>query len=515
MNNGMKYVVIPFLIIMFILGFLVPSLNNAAVSYTSEKLSETLTWLRNNGYLAWASGGLSVGEVPYADSSTTVAGESAFTYDSSTNTLSVDAINTPTGRSATIVVAANDAPDGVKNQADYVCDGTADDVEIQAADAAGARVQLTEGTYNLSTSYIVSDNVTIVGFGRGTTLTGCSPIITVSGVEGVIIANMNLNGASSYAKAIYVETAIRPTIDNVHAYGFTDTAFDIESLTANTDDGGIIANCNAYDNTGIGLALGDSGGNAEYNVISNSSFSHNSVGIKIVSNNNTITGTNCDNNILYGYWITGARNTLIGGTANHNTYNGIIITGGANTNIQGMVVTQNGENGINMGASQSRLTFTGISVYANGQDSAGTYKDSEIVINRGASALVFFTNCLIGDGASAHPNYAIYSRNAALTQFTITNSLINNGALGLVYQPDGMIFTNNMGYVTENYGSSVGTGAEQTIAHGLSFTPDIGQIGIWSDNTSTEAYQSSAPDATNIYVTSDNNSAWHWATIGN
>ncbi len=40
-------------------------------------------------------------------------------------------------RTATYVVAASDAPAHVKAQADYVCDGTADDVEIQAAiDAA-------------------------------------------------------------------------------------------------------------------------------------------------------------------------------------------------------------------------------------------------------------------------------------------------------------------------------------------------------------------------------------------
>jgi parallel beta-helix repeat protein len=38
-----------------------------------------------------------------------------------------------TGRTATYVIAASDAPAHVKAQADYVCDGTADNVEIQAA----------------------------------------------------------------------------------------------------------------------------------------------------------------------------------------------------------------------------------------------------------------------------------------------------------------------------------------------------------------------------------------------
>jgi hypothetical protein len=46
---------------------------------------------------------------------------------------STDAHVGGTGRTATYVIAASDAPAHVKAQADYVCDGTADNVEIQAA----------------------------------------------------------------------------------------------------------------------------------------------------------------------------------------------------------------------------------------------------------------------------------------------------------------------------------------------------------------------------------------------
>ncbi len=73
----------------------------------------------------------------------------------------------------------------------------------------------------------------------------------------------------------------------------------------------------------------------------------------------------------------------------------------------------------------------------------------------------------------------------------------------------------NKGYVTENSGSSVGTGSQQTIDHGLSFTPTKQQIGIFSDNSTGTAYQSANSDATNIYVTEITDSAWHWATVGN
>lgn len=65
-----------------------------------------------------------------------------------------------------------------------------------------------------------------------------------------------------------------------------------------------------------------------------------------------------------------------------------------------------------------------------------------------------------------------------------------------------------------NSGTSLGTGAEQTIAHGLGFTPSIDQISVSSDNLTASAVQTTAPDATNIYVTCNaSGSAWHWSTV--
>jgi len=57
------------------------------------------------------------------------------------------------GRTATYVVAASSSPAHVKRQADYVCDGVDDQVEIQAAiDASpeGGTVALTIGDFIIS-----------------------------------------------------------------------------------------------------------------------------------------------------------------------------------------------------------------------------------------------------------------------------------------------------------------------------------------------------------------------------
>lgn len=76
-------------------------------------------------------------------------------------------------RSATLVIAASNSSAKGKAQADYVCDGTADNVEIQAAlDAlpnTGGEIHLLDGTYQLAATVARAiDNVTVSGCGFST-----------------------------------------------------------------------------------------------------------------------------------------------------------------------------------------------------------------------------------------------------------------------------------------------------------------------------------------------------------
>lgn len=83
-------------------------------------------------------------------------------------------------RTATYVVAASDAPAHVKAQADFVCDGIADNVEIQAAidaipagfapDFSGGVLRLSEGTFSISSQIDLPEKyLTIQGAGMGAT----------------------------------------------------------------------------------------------------------------------------------------------------------------------------------------------------------------------------------------------------------------------------------------------------------------------------------------------------------
>lgn len=78
-------------------------------------------------------------------------------------------------RGATVVVAASDSSAKSKAQADYVCDGVADDVEIQAAldslPSTGGEIHLLDGTYQLAATVTRAiDNIMISGCGFSTYL---------------------------------------------------------------------------------------------------------------------------------------------------------------------------------------------------------------------------------------------------------------------------------------------------------------------------------------------------------
>lgn len=151
-------------------------------------------------------------------------------------------------RAATVVVAASDSKD--KNRADFICNGTADDVTIESAIASlpsgGGRVLLMEGTFNLSADIDIDyDNVVLEGQGKPTQLylrgsfstpiDGNSPYITIK--------NLFINNGS--VGAIAVDLKEHSTVESIMTHGFT-TAVSIggsdciiKGIVANESRGGI------------------------------------------------------------------------------------------------------------------------------------------------------------------------------------------------------------------------------------------------------------------------------------
>jgi hypothetical protein len=96
---------------------------------------------------------------------------------------------------ATVVVASSTAPASVKKVADYVCDGTADNVQIQAAITAlatyGGTVVLSDGTFNLIAALTLGNNLRLSGQGPATILK------VVDDVQDIAITNTDRSGGNT------------------------------------------------------------------------------------------------------------------------------------------------------------------------------------------------------------------------------------------------------------------------------------------------------------------------------
>ncbi len=111
---------------------------------------------------------------------------------------------------ATYIVAAFNSNN--KETADYIADGTADEVEINYALSNltnGGVVYLLEGTYNLSASItLVHSGTSLIGSGKGTKISSTSAISLINGgtLSNILIKNLYLDGigtASSSTRGIY------------------------------------------------------------------------------------------------------------------------------------------------------------------------------------------------------------------------------------------------------------------------------------------------------------------------
>src|SRR5699024_2737882 len=101
-------------------------------------------------------------------------------------------------------VIGNSTAGWTEADCDYLCDGTADEVEIKAAISAlpsgGGEVLLLDGTYNISSSILISKaNVVLRGSGPSTVLKRMFNLTSSNGVvacsaSNCCIRSMNVDG---------------------------------------------------------------------------------------------------------------------------------------------------------------------------------------------------------------------------------------------------------------------------------------------------------------------------------
>lgn len=211
------------------------------------------------------------------------------------------------------------------NDCDYLCDGTADDVEINAAiqalPAEGGEIVILDGTYNITATIAMNkDNVTLSGNGSSTVLkrmwdsSSSEGVITVRNVKNCIIryifvegnkqAYPSLNNHAIYANAPY-SCFFSNILQNNGGYAIQITYGGSQST--------IIGNQCINSRTGIDISQSENvvmGNICNNNERSGISYAYNSTGL--------ITGNHCESNGVYGISVSSDGTEITGNVCRLN-----------------------------------------------------------------------------------------------------------------------------------------------------------------------------------------------------
>ena len=433
-------------------------------------------------------------------------------------------------QSATFVVASSTSKN--RDKADYLCDGTADDVQIQAAidalPANGGKVLLLEGTYNITTGIVaLKQNLTIEGQGSGTVIN------TAAGSEDVAVITFGDGGATTYANqriANLKVTSANPKTSEagikfnkcfkcwlqnliiewqyrgVYFYNTTEVWFDFSDIRNSEENGIVIESVggNTYDWNFTNL------------ILDNPDVSNNGIGLYWISGETLvvhgmdilqfqtalliqpgegqearwafieglIADTSGDNGIRVTQTGTGDATgiTFVNCWSGSNTNYGILVDEQGGGEVEGIrfvdcKVCNNGLAGFRI-AGGTNLAIQNSDIFSNSATVADARHGIEVVA--GIEHISIEGNRIVnGYDHGNTQGYAINFDAGATDYYTVVNNdvepndntpRINNAATGTHRRVEG-----NLGYVTENQGTSSVTSGNTTVtvAHGLSVTPNI------------------------------------------
>jgi hypothetical protein len=392
-------------------------------------------------------------------------------------------------RSATIVVAASDSSEKSKAQADYVCDGTADNVEIQAAidalPSTGGKIILLDGTFLLDApnDYYVNNsryalnvhgnNIDFCGC-KGTTLKLENGIAVNGGAADSFLATVIINGDNIAIHDLKFDN----NQANINAY-YNVSIWTGDNI-ANTNSRVDIYN-NYFVNTKRWAIWGDGGGSSFWNIHNNYVVPgtgggiafHNGPSESIVSNN--IIG-NDSVAIGFGIFIDSLSNVLIADNIiRRPTVYGIEVYDAVDYCIISNNIIEN-------------YYGSAVGILCHSKSTEASACDSNVIQNNS------FVNIPTGISlADAYIRNTVIQNNQFVT---ITTPIINNGT-------DTKI-KNNIGYTTENAGTAIITTGQTSVdvTHGLAATP-IRVLLTPTTATAGKQYYVSAKDATTFTITID------------
>lgn len=346
------------------------------------------------------------------------------------------------------------------SSADYVCDGAADEVEINQAitavnAAGGGTVQLRAGTYTTAASVVMKTNVRLIGEGIGNTIiTGAASDYSLintpkSGTTKTLYSNIAvelLTLKSNYGTCLSINNTNSVTVRAVEFY-FTVTTPIKQTLFVQHCQNVIVTENIAHDYTGNGLSVtstdyftvsnnvisgganGDDGIDVDFDFLDTSAIPSNygtvtgntvrtigrGNGIRIENSNYVSVGNNSVDGVTSTASI--AAGIIVNSTG-VNVATGITVTGNTITNcIPGGIATS--------GTNLTNVSIVGNTIFNSGAD-GGSVRGGILLNSAGVNVVsnLIDTTLKIGaDGAAV----LVYKKDS----HNIANNTIKNSITGL------------------------------------------------------------------------------------
>lgn len=308
-------------------------------------------------------------------------------------------------------------------------------------------------------------------------------------IGGILDGNKNNNvgqGDANIQNGVWFKDCQRCTVRNVYSKNNEQSGIRFYGSTDSR-----IINCYTSDNVLNGIYLGSGASRNQLHSIF--SWNNGKYGIYLWYNcsDNIISQSHIRDQtesgiMIYGYASgqTCKKNKILGNSVYLNGYHGIIIQGAPDTEIGDCHVFNNG-----IGATNTYDgIYAGASVYRS--DRLNVH-DCHIFGDQVTPTQRYGVNLYYPEDCKVHDN--VFYGN-------VSGAYFGTSALRVKIK-------SNVGYVTENSGNSTGTGAEQTIPHGLVGTPNnVVIIPTASGATVSGLYA----NATNIYVTVTSGKTYNW-----
>ena len=375
--------------------------------------------------------------------------------------------------------------------ADYVCDGVADDVQIQQAinalPATGGTVYLTDGTFNLSAMIDLGNKIhtkltgsgpgTILKIANGTNVTAIRglQVFDVTFADFAIDGN-NANNTTGNGFQFLDSGGAGLKLERLYVYNVAEAA-----VTVSADEVSIL-NCEIHD-CGKGILIND---DAEKCFVIGSRIHQIGKGAGQSASGISCQGARChfEANVVWDLSDSGI--TLSSGdNFGHNVAIGNEVYLAANS-------------GINSGGAD-HVVITGNTCYANGRNTstprsnagiflrdnaAGTHTSSDAII-MGNRCFEDTTNFPLPGGAVGQL-YGLHvyhgTGNSPLNSIAISNDFRSNTTSGIFRENIGAgnVFQKNLGDVTFNLGTATLTSAATTVTvtHGLNSVPSSKCISV-------------------------------------